>query len=484
MAARFGAGGFRGILGLDVTAAGIRELTRAAAAWLGGEGQRAGAKPLLLLAHDTRWLGSRMVDIAVGALAEFPLRVLAARGPTPTPVVVHQVRARGASGALIFTASHNPPSDHGVKIVGPDGVAAPTRVVRTLAAASGRAHPVVGRPRLRRLPARSLREAYLAGLRRALGGAPAARSRVRVFYDPLCGAGGGTVEPAVEAIGARVVWRGGRPEPGLGGRPPDPVPGRLRRLAEAVRAGGGVRIGVATDGDADRFAVVDERGRVRSETDAAALLVDHLAATGRIPPAGAVVLSPFVGGLAERTARDRGLAVHRRPPGFRHLALALASGGAAAAADESGGFAWAPHGVDKDGILASLLAVEAVALTGEGPAKILQRIRRRVGDSDCGRTAVAATPGRRAALAALRRDPPDRVCGERVLEADGDHGLLLRLRDGFLGLRSSGTEPRIRIYADAPSPRLLEARLRAGVRLLGAPAARGTGGVDASPADD
>ena len=240
---------------------------------------------------------------------------------------------------------------------------------------------------------------------------------------------------------------------------------------------------MATDGDADRFALVDEAGRVRSETEAAALLIDHLAVSGRARRGATVVLSPFVGGFAERTARDRGFRVHRRPPGFRHLAAELASGAALVAADETGGFAWAPHGFDKDGILASALAVEAAALSGEGPGRTLRRLGVRVGVSRSGRIAVPATPARCAALAALRRSPPDRLSGEVVAEADAAHGLLLRLPDGFVGLRRSGTEPRIRIYGDAPSARLLAARLRAGARLLDAVAATARG-VDASPAAD
>lgn len=484
MGARFGTGGFRGILGLDVTAARLRELARAGAAWALREGAGRGARPVLLLAHDARWLGPRMVELAAGALGGLPLRIVAVRGATPTPVVVHRVRALRASGALVFTASHNPPSDHGLKIVGPEGVAPPASM---LAAGAGRARgdrPAGAGGRIRRVPAASLRRAYLAGLRRVLGPGSPARSPVRAFCDPLCGAGAGTLEPALEGIGARVVWRGGRPDPGLGGLPPDPVPRRLRRLAAAVGAGRGLRLGVATDGDADRFALVDERGRVRSETEAVALLVEHLAVSGRIPAGAAVVFSPFVGGLAERTARARGIAVRRRPPGFRHLALELVSGTAVAAADESGGFAFAPHVVDKDGILASVLAAESVAFAGEGPARLLRRIRRRVGSSDCGRVAVAATPERRAALAALRRSPPERVAGRPVVGAEADHGLLLRLPDGFVGLRCSGTEPRVRIYADAPSPRTLAARLRAAAGLLDAAPGRFAGGVDASPAAD
>ena len=143
------------------------------------------------------------------------------------------------------------------------------------------------------------------------------------------------------------------------------------------------------------------------------------------------------------------------------------SGAADAAADESGGFALGSFGADKDGILAGCLLAELVA-TSRAPLRArLRELERRHGRSDCGRAALPAQPRALAALSRLRAAPPARVAGRRVLEAIASDGLRLVLPDGFLMLRASGTEPVLRVYAEASRPRDLARRLAAGARLLG-----------------
>ncbi|HKJ23667.1 MAG TPA: phosphoglucomutase/phosphomannomutase family protein, partial [Myxococcota bacterium] len=220
----------------------------------------------------------------------------------------------------------------------------------------------------------------------------------------------------------------------------------------------------ATDGDADRYAAVDASGRILSATEAVALLVDHLARCGRIRRG--VAISVATGSLVERVARAHGLAVTRHPIGFKHLSAALLSGAADCAGEESGGFVWAAHGVDKDGILAAALLAEIVAVTGAPLGERLAALEREHGPSHCGRVAVAARPGVRDRLAALRADPPARVGSAGVVSVDRRDGLRLALPDGFVMLRASGTEPAVRVYAEAPSARALRARLALGARWL------------------
>jgi phosphomannomutase len=279
------------------------------------------------------------------------------------------------------------------------------------------------------------------------------------------GAGAGVLDLGLARAGVRVERLRGEPDPGFGGAAPDPVPARLSLLARRVRRGSGLRLGLATDGDADRYGVVDADGRVLSETEALALLVDHLARTGRVHRG--VALSVATGSLVERVAAAHGLPVTRHPIGFKHLAAALASGQADVAGEESAGFAWSPFCRDKDGILAGCLFAEIVAHTRAPLGRRLRELVRAHGASCCARVALRGAPGPTRALEALRVRPPERVAGARVLAATSEDGLRLTLRDGFVMLRCSGTEPVVRIYAEAPDARGLERRLRAGARLLG-----------------
>ncbi len=294
--------------------------------------------------------------------------------------------------------------------------------------------------------------------------APIARARLSVVYDAMHGAGAPVLTCALERLGARVTLLRGEPDPRFGGTAPDPAPERLRDLARSVRRGRGLRIGLATDGDADRFAALDAGGRVLSETQAIALLVDHLARSGRIRRG--VALSIATGSLVERVAASYGLAVTRHPIGFRFLSQALASGAADAAADESGGFALGSFGAEKDGILSGCLLAELVAASRTPLRTCLAALERRHGRCHGARVALAAEPRSLAALASVRAAPPTRVAGRRVREAIASDGLRLVFDDGFLLLRASGTEPVLRLYAEASHPRELARRLAAGARLL------------------
>jgi phosphomannomutase len=144
----------------------------------------------------------------------------------------------------------------------------------------------------------------------------------------------------------------------------------------------------------------------------------------------------------------------------------LVEGEADVAGEESGGFAWGRVARDKDGILAGCLLAEIVATTGAPLGARLAALEREHGRSACGRTALEADPRARRGLAALRAALPSRVDGARVLECEDRDGLWVGLEDGFLMFRASGTEPVLRVYAEARGPRLLSRRLRAGVRLL------------------
>jgi phosphomannomutase len=463
---RFGTSGWRGVVGDEFTLPRARAVARAVARWLRESGGTARA----LVAHDTRPGGGRLAREASEVLASEGVRVERVRGVTPTPVATRAVAARGLGAGLVFTASHNPPAYHGLKVVGPRGSAlAPEPVARVEALANGILAAEGGEREAAGRRGGGVREValvseYLEALAARIDRDAFQRRRPFVHYDALHGAGAGVLDRALREAGARVDGRHLAPDARFGGAGPDPVPARLRCFARRVARARGLRLGLATDGDADRLAAVDATGRVLSSTQTVALLVDHLARAGRIERG--VAISVATGSLVERVARDHGLPVTRHPIGFKWLSAALLDGEADCAGEESGGFVWAAHGVDKDGILAGALLAEIVATAGVPLGVRLAELEGRHGASHCARAELPATARCRERLARLRRSPPARVDGARVEEVDRRDGLRLGLADGFLMLRGSGTEPVVRLYAEAPSPRRLRARLAAGARWL------------------
>ncbi|MBW2268819.1 MAG: phosphoglucomutase/phosphomannomutase family protein [Deltaproteobacteria bacterium] len=456
---RFGTSGWRGVWGEEFTLPRFRTVLRGSAAWFAENG---GGE--VVLVHDTRFLGERLAQQAHALLAEAGLSVCRGRGASPTPVAVRAVLRRRAAGAVVLTASHNPPEYQGVKVFGPDGAGVAGSEVRRIEALVARARDEEPPPSAP-VRSRELRSAYVRELLRELDLAAFERARPRVVYDALHGAGAGVLDAVLEEAGARVETLRAAPDPHFGGVVPDPTAATLLGLRRRVGTLRGARLGIATDGDADRFAVVDERGRLLSATQALALLVEHCARSGRA--SRGVALSIATGSLAEKVAREHGLAVSRHPIGFKHFRAALLAGRADLAGEESGGFAWGRFHPDKDGVLAASLLTESLA-RGRAPlSERLARLERRHGRSCCGRVALALAPGQLDAFEKLRAAPPARLDGARVLAMRDDDGLHLALADGFVMLRPSGTEPLLRVYAEAPGRAALERRLGAGAAALG-----------------
>jgi phosphoglucomutase len=461
MTIRFGTSGWRGILADDFSFAGARAVSAAVARWA----RESGPRPRVVVAHDTRFLGERLASAAAGVLTAAGVRPIRASGPVPTPVASFAVRQRRAAAGIIFTASHNPPEYHGLKVVAPwgggptDEITGRLEVWASEVLASG--PPPETEPRGGGV---DLCGPYLEQLIGQLDVSCLRRSGIHLFYDALHGTGAGVLDEALRRCGLMVELRRGDRDAFFGGESPDPVPERLVSLGREVGRAKGLRLGLATDGDADRFGAVDADGRPLSESAALALLVDHLARTGRVRRGLAISIA--TGSLVERVARSHGLPVRRFPIGFKHLSGALVAGEADLAGEESGGFAWGRLARDKDGILAGCLLAEAVAKTRTPLRARLAELEREHGRSACGRIAIPADVRAERGLAALRSSLPSRVDGARVLGCDETDGLHITLDDGFLMFRASGTEPVLRIYAEARGPRLLSRRLRIGAGLL------------------
>jgi len=456
---RFGTSGWRGVLGEEITFPRLRAALHGVARWLAREGGRE-----VVVAHDTRFLGERMARLAARILAAHGARPILGKGAVATPVAARAVLRRGAAGAVVLTASHNPPDHQGLKVLGAWGGTIDDATARRIEGWIACARPVEPEPGPPLRPL-DLRAPYLRELLRRLDRESFERARLRVVYDAMHGAGAGVLDAALERLGARVELRRGESDPRFGGLQPDPTRERLQPLARELRGRRGRWLGLATDGDADRFAAVDSDGRVLSETEAAALLVDHLARSGCARRG--VAISIATGSLVERVARGHGLPVRRHPIGFKHLSRALVSGEADVAAEESGGFGLAGFAHDKDGILAGCLLAEIVAVTRAPLRKRLRELVKRYGLWVCGRIALPAEARARERLARLLAAPPRRVDAAPVRSVSDADGLYLGFDDGFLMLRRSGTEALLRVYAEARGPRLLRRRLAAGAALLG-----------------
>jgi phosphomannomutase len=368
---------------------------------------------------------------------------------------------RQALGALVITASHNPPEWLGLKIKGPFGGSVEgdfTKRVETRLAAGGITVPIPGPTE--RFDAMGT---YLAGLQAKVDtGALSAglqRLELQVIVDPMHGSAAGGLPRLLanaHSSGHLREIRSNR-DPLFGGNPPEPLAvylGQLIAEVQASTAAGRPAMGIVFDGDGDRIAAVDERGRFCSTQLLMPLFIDHLARAKGLP--GTVIKTVSGSDLMQLVAEAQGRPVIEKPVGFKYIASEMLAGEVLVGGEESGGVGFGMHLPERDALFAALLLIEALVEGGQPLGVRIDQLQQQCG----GEAAYDRLDLRLADMATRRRleqrlaeAPPTVVAGEAVQEVITTDGVKLRLGPShWLMLRFSGTEPLLRLYCEAPSP--------------------------------
>ncbi|MFN5119510.1 MAG: phosphoglucomutase/phosphomannomutase family protein, partial [Cyanobacteriota bacterium] len=458
--------GWRGVLGVDITVGRLLPVAAAAARELASS-----APPDLnsregVIGYDRRFLAPELAEAICSAVRGAGLEPLLSDSPTPTPASSWAVVERQALGALVITASHNPPEWLGLKIKGPFGGSVEgdfTQRVERRLAAGGLSLPEAGE---------TLRfdafAAYVAGLRAKVDtGALAqglARLGLRVIVDPMHGSAAGALSALLgeEAVASGVIReiRANR-DPLFGGHPPEPLAPYLQELIAAVKAStaaGHPAMGIVFDGDGDRIAAVDERGRFCSTQLLMPLFIDHLAGARGLP--GAVVKTVSGSDLMQLVAEGLGRTVLEKPVGFKYIAAEMLSGAVLVGGEESGGVGFGMHLPERDAPFAALLLIEALVEGGVPLGQRIDALQERCGGAasyDRLDLRLADMAARSRLEQRLAETPPQEVAGLPVQEVITTDGVKLRLGPShWLMLRFSGTEPLLRLYCEAPTAERVE----------------------------
>ncbi len=457
---RFGTSGWRGIISDEFTFANVRKVTRAIAAVLRDDPQ---GRRAVGVGHDTRFLGERFAGEVASVLQAEGFEPLLAPEPLPTPVLAFAITHGGLAGGVNVTASHNPPEYNGLKLSTGDGAPAPPQVTRKVEEALSRvgdepAPPAPAPPPLR--PAAD----YFARLDGLVDGNVLKGAGLRVAVDARFGTTRGWLDRFLEERGVEVVRVNDRRDPLFGGGTPDCSGDNLDGLRQAVVAGK-LHAGLATDGDGDRFGVVDADGTEITPNLILALLADHLVRTrGWREGIGRTVATTH---LLDRVAAHHGVPVHETPVGFKYFQPLLAAGEVFMGCEESAGLSVKGHVPEKDGILAAALVAELVAAHGAPLRDQIQRLYRQVGTVLSRRLDRRFAAGAREELERRLARPPEALAGvpvAQVVRLDGHKWV--RSDGAWLLVRLSGTEPVVRIYAEAEDETSLRGLLDAGLALL------------------
>lgn len=460
----FGTDGWRGLVAEDFTLPNVRLVAQAIADYLTCH-RPPGRGRTLAVAYDTRFLGDRFAEAAAEVFAGNGFRVLLTLAPTPTPVLSLTIRLRRLAGGLVVTASHNPAEYNGIKFkpyyAGPAEPAMTAWCERRLGRASVRAMPLTDALRRRRIQRVDFAPAYLAFVRRFLAFPVLRRAPLRLAVDAMHGAGNHYVARVLEGTRCRVETFAGEPHPTFGGRRPEPIAEHLEALRRTM-VSGRFDLGLATDGDADRVGVVDERGRFVTSQETMALLALHLLEDRRWR--GGLAKTVAGTNLMGRIAEHFRVPIYETPVGFKHVAALMRRGKVLFGGEESGGFGISRVIPERDGALMGLLIAEMIAVRDQPLSRLVQDLRRRFGRWEYRRLDVTLSRPLPPTFAKpLARRIAGRLAGQAVCRVATTDGLKMVLADGsWLLLRASGTEPLLRIYAEATSPHLVTVLLAAG----------------------
>lgn len=450
---KFGTDGWRGIIADDFTFPNVRKVTRAIATYL--ETAYTKDRPVLI-AYDTRFLADQFARTAAQVLADLGWSVKITDRDCPTPVIAYNARHLNSAGALMFTASHNPAPYCGIKYI-PDyaGPATPEITDTIVANIESASDEPPSNNSSGSISTFNPKPDYLQFIYTLLDVDKIKSANLKVKYDALYSTSRGYLDEVLQQSGAQLesfhTWR----DVLFGGGMPEPKGEQLVELVEAVvkdRAD----LGLATDGDSDRFGIVDEQGTVLTPNTVLLVLARHLIKNkGK---SGAIVRTVATTHLLDNFAAKYGLQIYETPVGFKYIGEKMRETAVLIGGEESGGLSVIGHIPEKDGVLADMLVAEAIAYEGKPLSQLVKEaIAEANGPLYNTRLDLHLTESHKTAVIdSFTKNPPTEVAGIKVKEVGRKDGIKLYLEEGsWVLLRPSGTEPLVRVYLETNSPEKL-----------------------------
>lgn len=452
---KFGTSGWRAVMAEEFTFANVQRAVGGIARYVATQ-KRKGAR--VIVGRDPRFLGETFCAMAADILSAQGITPLVVADPAPTPVFAHAVVANKADGVINFTASHNPPEYNGIKFSTPDGCPALPEVTRQIEAQITAGDRSATSEMMIPLPAarESLdpKPAFLKRLGEIVDLDAIKKAGLKVAFDPMWGAARGYSDELLRGVGVQVATVHDYRDVLFGGHAPEPDDHLLEDLRKKMRETG-AQIGIATDGDADRFGIVDADGTFLQPNYVIAILFDYLVESRGWK--NGVAKSVATTNLINALAKAHGVELHETPVGFKYIGELIMQDKIAIGGEESAGLSIRHHVPEKDGVLAGLLCCEAVARRGKSLGEQLKAISDKVGSFYPKRENFRLTPEVKAKFTEKLRSDPGEFCGHPVSEVVRTDGLKLVFNDGsWVCYRLSGTEPVVRAYTEARSERGLE----------------------------
>ncbi|MDX1436406.1 MAG: phosphoglucomutase/phosphomannomutase family protein [Anaerolineales bacterium] len=466
---RFGTDGWRGRIADDYTFANVRRCTQGFASYLienGNQGER------VVVGYDRRFNSEFFAAAAAEVLAGNGLRVLLTDRATPTPVISYAVVSRSAASAINITASHNPPTDNGFKVrdenggaIGPEGLGEIERLIPA-SDEDARRIPLEAAIRDGAVEKFDANPEYITHLDDLIDLEPIKNAGLTILAEPMWGNGTGWFANLLNGGTTRVIEIHRERNPIFPEmKRPEPIQPNVDVGLQAT-LDNEADVMIATDGDADRVGIGDENGVFIDQLRVYALLAYYLLEVRGLR--GPIVRTLSTTTMLDKLGRIYDVPVYKTGVGFKYVAPKMLETNAMIGGEESGGYAFANHVPERDGILAGLYILDMMVQMGASPSKLIESLFEKVGSHFYDRIDTPFSGDRQDRIDKILSANPASIGGFAVTGLETTDGYKFNLDDGgWLLIRFSGTEPIIRVYTETTDEGRVQAILKDGLQIAG-----------------
>jgi len=500
MTIKFGTSGWRAIISDEFTFDNVRLVTQAIANYLKRNQKPVTRNQILkvIVGYDTRFLSKEFAQVCAEVLAANKIEVLLCDRDVPTPVISYHIIKNNLAGGINFTASHNPPEYNGIKFSPETGAPAPPEVTGKIEKEIKRLQKnvIARKPEGLTKQSRNIRlvpmkmgiasvaslprndvakyirtfnpkPAYFSQIKRNIKFDAIRKARLKIAVDCLYGTSRNYLDFLLKKANCKVEPLHNWPDPYFGGKRPEPAEDSIKELIECVKKKR-LDLGLACDGDADRFGIVDLDGTIISANQIISLLLYHLIKTRPIKKNSVAARTVATTHMVDKICGKFGIKVYETPVGFKYFTPYLTKDNCIIAGEESGGLSISGHLPEKDGILACLLVAEMVAINKKPIRKLLESLYKEFGYFPFERIDLSMEQDQKNRLMdGLLNNPPKIFAKKSVSKINKKDGCKLLFSDGsWVLFRPSGTEPIIRCYFEARADKKLKELISASKKLI------------------
>ncbi len=461
---KFGTDGWRAVIAEDFTFDNVAHVAQATADYWSSN-PVPGTEKKVIIGYDRRFLSDRFARRTAEVFCGNGYKVVLTNQPTPTPAVSYAVKAQRAVGGVMITASHNPAAFNGFKLKAHFGGSAEPSMCQGIEALLDK-NPARIMALNKSLPVRitDIRPAHYAAIKKLVDFKLIARSKLRFAHDALFGVGAGCFAELLAGTTCRVTTLNGNHDPNFGGINPEPI-AKNYGISSAYLRKHPHDICLVTDGDADRVGGMDGRGNALTTHQIICLLLHHFIVNRQAR--GRMIKALTTTSMVDKMCAAHGLELVETGVGFKYICSEMLKGKVILGAEESGGIGFPGHVPERDGILAGLMLLEMLAMEKTSVNKLVARLEKEYGPHRYARLDARFPLEKRAALMDFcKGNPPTKLLRSPLASVKSYDGVKFVAQDGsWLMLRGSGTEPILRIYAEASSDADAQKLLKMGVKL-------------------